>query len=168
MRSRGFTLIELLVVISIVAVSFGIALDRLLRYQELGERAAVEQNIAAMNTALTIKFIAHITAGRPRAIAAEVGKNPVSFLARAPENYLGELDAPDANTLPRASWYFDSAKGELVYLPNRRRYLSSESGPPDALRFKVSFTDGGRPPDDPREVRQPFVAPVVPFSWSIG
>jgi len=56
MRNRGFTLIELLIVISIVAILFGVGLERLLRYQEMGERAAVEQNVGAINTALNYEI----------------------------------------------------------------------------------------------------------------
>src|SRR3954463_1013001 len=107
MRARGFTLIELVVVISAVALLFGVALDRLLRYQEMGERAGLEQNLAAINTALTMRFAAYIAAGRPHAIEAVAGKNPVELLSRPPENYLGELYSPEVSSLPRASWYFD-------------------------------------------------------------
>ena len=62
-RARGFTLIELLVVVCVVALLFGVGLERLLRYQELAERTAVEQNLAAINVALTSKFAALIAAG---------------------------------------------------------------------------------------------------------
>jgi prepilin-type N-terminal cleavage/methylation domain-containing protein len=167
MRRRGFTLIELLVVISIVALLFGMALDRLLKYQELGERTAVEENIAAMNTALTMKFAAYVTLGRPQAIAREVGTNPVRLLARPPQNYLGELYAPDANAMERTSWYFDTASRELVYLPNRRRYLSTSDGPPEVLRFQIALTEIDALPDEPPQLRQPLIAAKPPFRWVI-
>jgi prepilin-type N-terminal cleavage/methylation domain-containing protein len=167
MRTRGFTLIELLIVISIVAVLFGVALERLLRYQEMGERAALEQNVAAMNTALSMKFASYVVRGRPSAIENEVGKNPIGLLARSPENYLGELYSPDIKSLPRGSWYFDVASHDLVYLPNRRRYLSSGDGPPDALRFRVAVTQVRNEPGEPREIPQPFIAANPPFKWVI-
>jgi len=167
MRARGFTLIELLIVISIVAILFAVGLERLLRYQEMGERAAVEQNVAAMNTALNMKFAAYVVRGRPAAIESEVGKNPIGLLARSPENYLGELFAPDINSLPRGSWYFDAASHDLVYLPNRRRYLSSGGGPPEALRFRVYLTGVRNEPGEPRELPQPFIAANPPFKWVI-
>lgn len=168
MRARGFTLIELLVVISIVALLLGVALDRLLKYQEMGERAAVQENIAAINVALTMKFAAYVAAGRPQAIAAEVGKNPVTVLARPPLNYLGELYAPDVKDLPRMAWYFDRQSGHLVYLPNRRRHLASESGPPEMLRFRIRLTDVDGETHEIREVPQPFIDADPPFRWEIG
>jgi hypothetical protein len=65
------------------------------------------------------------------------------------------------------SWYFDRAKGELVYLPNRRRYLSTSDGPPEALRFHIALTEPDARPDEPRQLRQPFIAASPPFSWVI-
>jgi len=167
MRNRGFTLIELLIVISIVAILFAVALGRLLKYQEMGERAAVEQNVAAMNTAVNMKFAAYVVRGRPAAIQNEVGKNPISLLARPPENYLGELYSPDIKSLPRSSWYFDRASRDLIYLPNRRRYLSTAEGPPDMLHFRVALIQGRDDPGEPRELAQPFIAANPPFTWVI-
>jgi prepilin-type N-terminal cleavage/methylation domain-containing protein len=167
MRNRGFTLIELLIVISIVAILFGVGLERLLRYQEMGERAGVEQNVAAMNTALNMKFAAYVVRGRPAAIENEVGKNPVGLLSRSPQNYLGELYSPEMKSLPRGSWYFDVASRDLVYLPNRRRYLSAGDGPPDALHFRVALTQVRNEPGEPRELPQPFIAANPPFTWVI-
>ena len=166
-RARGFTLVELLVVISIAALLAGVAVERFLRYQELGERAAVEQSLAAINVALTMKFAAWITLGNPGGIEREVGSNPVNLLARPPENYLGELYAPDVRTLDKRSWYFDRASGELVYLPNRRRYFSAAPEIPDQLRFRIALTPGRNVPGEPRELPQPFIAAVTPFVWDV-
>lgn len=167
MRARGFTLIELITVICVVAVTFGVALERLLRYQEMGERAAFEQNLAAINTALTMKFAAYVAGGRPEAVRAELDSNPVDLLSRPPQNYLGELYAPRTETLERASWYFDRQSRELVYLPNRRRFLSADAGPPEKIRFHVTVTEPATPAGQPRELPQPFVVPVAPFRWDI-
>jgi prepilin-type N-terminal cleavage/methylation domain-containing protein len=167
MPGRGFTLIELIIVICIVAVTSGVALDRLLRYQEMGERAAVEQNIAAINTALTMKFAAYVTSGRPERAMAEAGKNPVELLARPPQNYLGELYAPDIAMLERQSWYFDRQSSDFVYLPNRRRYLSVTEGAPDRLRFRIYVSQPKGEPGEPRELAMPYIGPVAPFEWKI-
>jgi prepilin-type N-terminal cleavage/methylation domain-containing protein len=167
MRRRGFTLIELTVVVCIVAVLFGVALDRLLRYQELGERAVLELNLGALNSALTMKFAAYVTSGRPQAIENELGKNPIDLLARPPQNYLGELYGPEVDRLPRPSWYFDRESRELVYLPSRGRHLTSDSGSIDVLRFRIFLTQGRSDPGEPRELPQPFIGQVTPFRWLI-
>lgn len=167
-RHYGFTLVELTVVVCIVAVLFGVALDRLLRYQELGERAAMELNINAINSALAMRFAALYLRGGRAAVEAEAGRNPIDFLRQPPENYLGELFDPSIASLPRRSWYFDLGSRQLVYLPDRRRYLSSDSGSSDMLRFRVDpggvFSDSA----GVRELRPPLVGPVRPFRWEIG
>jgi general secretion pathway protein G len=168
LKARGFTLVELMVVICIVGILFGIALDRLLRFQELGERTAMEQNIAVINVALTMKFAALVASGHGQAIEKEIGANPVDLLARPPENYLGALYGPDPESLPPRSWYFDRQSGDLVYVPGRTRYLTE---PPDAssgLRFRVTLTDASpRKEEGVKELRQAFIRPKQPYRWVI-
>lgn len=168
LKPRGFTLVELVVVVCVVALLLGVALDRLMRYQELGERAAMEQNLAAINVALTMKFAALVIGGRGGAIEKEVGANPVDLLARPPENYLGALYAPEPESLPRRSWYYDRESGDLVYVPSRARYLSA---PPDALeglRFRVALTEASPRKDEGlRELRQAVIRPRRPYTWNI-
>jgi prepilin-type N-terminal cleavage/methylation domain-containing protein len=168
LKSKGFTLIELVVAVCIVALLCSIALDRLIRYQELAERTAMEQNIAAMNVALTMKFAALVAAGRGAAIEKEVGANPIDLLARPPENYLGALYAPAPDSLPRQSWYYDRHSGDLVYVPSRSRYLTA---PPEALlglRFRVVLTGPSpRQEEGARELRQAVIHPGRPYEWVI-
>jgi general secretion pathway protein G len=167
LRARGFTLVELMVVICIVGVLFGIAIDRLLRFQELGERTVMEQNIAAINVALTMKFASLVASGRGPAIEKEVGANPVDLLARPPENYLGALFAPAPDTLPARSWYFDRQSGDLVYMPGRTRYLSEPADAVNGLRFQVVLY-GASPRDEAvAEIRQAFIRPRQPYRWSM-
>jgi general secretion pathway protein G len=168
LKRRGFTLIELIVVICVVALLFGIALDRLMRYQELGERVAMEQNIAAINVALNMKFAALVIAGRPSAIETEAGANPVDLLARPPENYLGPLYAPEPDQLPRRSWYYDQKTGDLVYVPSRARYLTDPPEALDGLRFRVVLSEPSpRRGEGVAELRQALIRPKVKYVWNI-
>jgi prepilin-type N-terminal cleavage/methylation domain-containing protein len=168
LKPKGFTLVELIIVVCIVALLFGVALERLLRFQELGERTAMEQNIAAINVALTLKFAALVAAGRGQAIEKELDANPIELLARPPENYLGALYAPSAGTLPTRSWYFDRASAELVYVPGRTRFLSEPSDAENGLRFRVVLSEAARPPvEGVTELRQAFIRPSAPYRWTI-
>ena len=166
MKKNGFTLVELMVVICIVALLMGIALDRLQRYQELGERTAMEQNIAMMNVALTMKFAALVAAGRGQTIKTEAGANPVDLLARPPENYLGALHSPPVETLPPRSWYFDRDSGDLVYLPGRTRYLTEPLDAINGLRFRVILTDQSQR-QEVAELPLALVRPKQAYRWSI-
>jgi general secretion pathway protein G len=157
--ARGFTLIELLVVISVVAVTFGVALDRLTRYQELAERTAMEQNLAAINVAVTMKFAALVTSSRTADTEKMVGSNPAKLMARLPENYLGEFYTPDAATLPKESWHYDLRSGDLVYVPRRTRFLTGN------LRFRIVLTESDASPGAVKEIRQPYIRAVFPYQW---
>jgi general secretion pathway protein G len=159
---RGFTLVELAVIICMVAVFFAIALDRLLRYQELGEQAAMEQNLAAINTALTMRFATLVIAGRGREIEMEAGANPIRLLARPPQNYLGALYAPAPESLEPRSWYYDRASGDLVYLPGRTRFLTEPADAGNGLRFRVELADPAS-----AELRHPFIRARKPYRWVI-
>jgi prepilin-type N-terminal cleavage/methylation domain-containing protein len=168
LKARGFTLVELIVVVCLVAILFGLALDRLTRYQELAERTAMEQNLAAINVALTMKFAALVVAGRGAAIEKEVGANPVDLLVRAPENYLGALYAPGTDSLPRQSWHYDRQSGDLVYLPGRTRYLSQPADAASGLRFRVALVEpSARKDEGIRELRQAVIRPRQPYAWDI-
>ena len=168
MKPRGFTLIELIVVVCVVALLFGIAIDRLLRFQELGDRTAMEQNIAAINVALSMKFAALVARGSPAAIEKELGANPVDLLARPPENYLGPLYAPSPESLPSRSWYYDRQSGDLVYMPGRTRYLAEPADAANGLHFHVVLTDPSpRKEEQVTEVRQAIIRPRRPYRWSI-
>jgi general secretion pathway protein G len=168
LKARGFTLIELMVVVCIVALLFAVALDRLMRFQELGERTAMEQNIAVINVALAMKFAALVASGRGQSIEKELAANPVELLARPPENYLGALFTPPAELLPPRSWYFDRASGDLVYVPGRTRYLTEPPGATNGLRFGVVLSDASpRGGEGVTELRQAFIRPRTPYRWSI-
>jgi prepilin-type N-terminal cleavage/methylation domain-containing protein len=168
LKPRGFTLIELIVVICIVALLFGIALDRLMRFQELGERTAMEQNVAAINVALTMKFAALVASGHAAAIDKELAANPVDLLARPPENYLGALFMPSADLLPPRSWYYDRASRDLVYVPGRTRYLTEPSDATNGLRFHVVLAEPSpRAAEGVTELRQALIRPRQRYRWII-
>jgi prepilin-type N-terminal cleavage/methylation domain-containing protein len=164
--AEGFTLTELIVVICVVAVLGTVLIERLIRIAELAEKAAMEQNLAAINVALTLKFAALVAQRRARDIAREVGANPIELLARPPANYLGEVAAPDSSSLPAPSWYFDRNAGELVYVPARTRFLDA----PHGLRFRVTLTEPSRRPGEALldELAQPYIRPVSAYRWDFG
>lgn len=166
-RARGFTLIELVVVVCVVVLAFGVALERMERYLELVERSAVEQNVAAINVGLSLKFAALVAAGKAGSMADDVGTNPVKVLSRPPENYLGELYAPAPGSVGRRSWYFDRSTGEMVYVPNRTRFLAFASPAATALRFRIALTEAETEPGRPKTVPQPYLHTQTPFRWNI-
>lgn len=43
------------------------------------------------------------------------GMNPVRLLQAPPKNYLGEIEDPESEDIPAASWYFHPDKHVLIY-----------------------------------------------------
>lgn len=165
-RGSGFTLLELAVVVAVVAVLITIALDRLLRYAELAERGAMEQSVGAMKSALGLRFAAFYVQGRMEAIRGLSEENPMDWLAERPPAYLGALWDPPLESLERPGWYFDRARGQLVYLPRRTRYLVAGPDGEHKIAFRVVVEF--RPAADSggaASLERLGIDPVQPINW---
>lgn len=134
---RGFTLLELAVVVCAVAMLVTVALDRLLRYAEIAEKSAMEQSVAAMRSALSLRFAALYLKSRPEALPGLMEENPMDWLAERPPGYAGSLWNPALPDLARPSWYYDSARKEIVYVPLRTRFLTPGPGGDPRIAYRV-------------------------------
>src|SRR3954462_8880798 len=90
-RGTGFSLFELVVVICVIGIVASVALDRLLRYAEIAEKAAMESTIGALRSAEGLQAAARIMTGGLPAIAAMQEENPIDWLAAPPAGYIGAL-----------------------------------------------------------------------------
>ena len=133
----GFTLLELVVVICLVGIFASVALDRLLRYQEIAEKAAMDATIGALRSAEALQVAARITTGGLASVASLADENPIDWLAAPPAGYAGAFQNPGAINLPAGTWYFDNVNKELVYIPQRTRFFSPAPGESNRIRFKV-------------------------------
>ena len=104
-RPRKFEFAVLVAIIGILAVVLMSALERV---RENFEEAAVQSEAAAIRIEL-LDWLAHreIVGGK-----LPESRNPIRWIARQPENYLGELDGAPKD---RGVWYFDTQRQELVY-----------------------------------------------------
>jgi general secretion pathway protein G len=143
-RDAGFTRFEFAVCAALSAALAGMLLLKIAQYHAQMERAAAMQVVAAARTAMAVR-IARVTgraeAGSLEAIARE---NPLSWLARMPENYQGEYYRPHPGLIKPGHWYFDRADKSINFL------LSSDTfspGTSNLLKFKVELS---REPDPNR------------------
>lgn len=135
---RGFTLFELAVSITIITVLIGVLLQRMQLVQQQAEMVKVEQTIGILRSALALKT-ARMQAGQERDnIANMANMNPMMLLQSPPQNYLGELFAPEQKDLTPGNWYFDKKEKMLVYLLNHRK--SFPTGTANSLKYKVKFS----------------------------
>jgi hypothetical protein len=104
-RPRKFEFAVLVAIISVLALLLMKALERT---REEIEDATVQSEIAAIRVELLDRLAHRETVGGK----LPESRNPMRWIARQPEGYLGELDAAPQE---RGVWYFDRQREELVY-----------------------------------------------------
>ena len=135
--ARGFALFELAVGAVVLGVLAGVLLNRLAAYAGESEAVAAKQLISSLRTALAVRSARAAASGGEDGLLALAHQNPVDWLVKQPENYLGEYYSPREAELPTGNWYFNKADRTLVYLPASAKSFSSET--PKFLRFKVKL-----------------------------
>ncbi len=167
-RRSGFTLLELIVVICLVGILLTVAFDRILRYLELAEKAAMETTVGAMKSALTLQVGALYARGGESETARLAEANPFESLSQLPELYAGALFDPGLPDIQPGAWYYDRASREVVYRPQRTRYLvrpRPEEDPRIRFRVVVHLLPPGGAPGGRRGLAGLDLAPVVPYLW---
>jgi general secretion pathway protein G len=113
---RGFTLLELAGVAALCSLLAGVLLDRLQAYAGESDCVAEKQLVGTLRTALALRSAQAAAKGGQGALLSVAHEYPVDWLAKRPENYLGEYFSPDEAQLSKGNWYFDKADRTLVYL----------------------------------------------------
>lgn len=166
-RRLGFTLLELAVVVCVVALLASVGLERLLRYQELAEKAAMENAASVMRSALGLRFAALYLDGNVGEIDRLAQENPMDWLAQRPPNYLGVLWSPPLESLPKGSWYYDKMTNLLVYYPDRTAHLERPDPKDPRIRFKVAVDFGQAGGSGRRQLSSLGIEPVQPYAWFV-
>lgn len=104
-RPRKF---ELGLLVTIIGGLVFVLLMALERAREDVEASAVQAEVAA----LRVELLDRLTHRELYGGAVPDSRNPLLWVARRPEGYLGELDAAPAEN---GVWYFDRARQVLVY-----------------------------------------------------
>lgn len=168
--ARGFTLLELIVVVCLVAVLAAVLLERLLRYQELAEKTAMEQTVGVLRSALALQFAGRVAVGGLAAAQDLAGQNPMDWLAERPPNYIGVLYDPSETDVAKGNWYFDKQNGDLVYRPRRTQFFTPGPDGKAQVRFRPRILIGPGPavqgrPGLPENSELRIVA-APPYLWT--
>jgi prepilin-type N-terminal cleavage/methylation domain-containing protein len=162
---RGLTLFELAVVLVIVSAAGAVFLDRLHRYQDLAEKAAMETTVTLIKTGLQIRLAELIIANRQGEAARLEIDDPTRWLDPRPANFAGAYRDPPQ----RGNWYYDAPRRQLVYVVNSGQWLEIDTGnAARELRFQARLLRdrlkiGGA---TVHSVTGVTVVPVTPFRWS--
>ena len=135
----GFTLLEFIIVICIISILMGAILKRVPPYQEQAEKAAMEQTVGALQTALTLR--AGTLMARGKANTKELNElasdNPMNWLQQKPRNYAGEFFDPTEKTVAPGDWVFDLKSHDLIYVLDRSDHFTPGNDGQKWIRFHV-------------------------------
>jgi len=163
-RQTGLTWLEFAIVAAVLSVLAGSLLSALLYYEELGEAAVVQLTVENVRSGLRYQIADRLIQGRARDMGELLGVNPISWLASPPDGYVGSVRNTDVESLPKGSWFYDSDRAELGYIPKHSFHLSVDRGGPTILRWQVRALKA----DVPREVEGVMLATVTPYRWFSG
>jgi general secretion pathway protein G len=126
--SRGSRVLELSAVIAVSATLAGVLLERLLYYQELSEKTAVELTLLNIRSGVRQQIADKMIHARESELEQVLEANPVSWLQKPPPGYAGEISSAGAASLAGGSWFYDADRGELGYVPRLDFHLDLEPG----------------------------------------
>jgi general secretion pathway protein G len=166
---RGFTLFELVVVIVIISILAGLFMNRVMFYQELAEKTAMEQMAGTVQNALLMQYGKILTRGQTDDIPALAIDNPMHWLQRKPRNYAGEFYGATPESVAPGNWMFDLKSRELIYvLQHTAHFKPGKDGLP-WIRFHVVYRHEKPQPvslrDSPAELVGILFEPVEPYVW---
>lgn len=169
-QSRGFTLIELLIVVSMVALLASMLLTRVLVYQEVAEKAAMQQVVSAIQSGLILQYGHRMALGLGSEVNNIVNENPMDWLSRKPPNYAGELKGVKPGAMESGNWAFDTLTHELIYMPDHASYFVPAKDGYKWIRYRTRLVYEAMPGKrnkGRRELTAVAFAPVEPYQWSI-
>jgi general secretion pathway protein G len=136
--ARGFSLLELCAVIAVIVSLAALLLDRLLYYQELSEKTAVDLTLLNIRSGVRHQLADKMIRGRETELEQVLLANPVNWLERPPAGYTGEVAASRVRSLQPGSWFYDVERRELGYVPKLDSHLAFvESEAQGTLRWHI-------------------------------
>ena len=165
---RGFTLIELVIVICIISILAGLFFKRVLFYQEMAEKAAVQQVVGALQSAMVLQYGHRMTMGLGDGEKNIVRENPMDWLMQKPGNYAGEFNQVNPAKMEPGTWVFDKSVQELIYYPNHAEYFKPSSAEVKWIRYKTRLLyEPNYRNKKIQELAGLTLSPVEPYTWLI-
>lgn len=163
---RAFSMLELLVVVILVGIVGVVFFNRMLIYQEMAEKSAVDITVMHIRNGLRYRTAEMLLRHQDKEIVSLVGANPMVWLDMPPPNYIGELHNPNWHQIPPGSWYFDVDKGEIFYRIRRTGHF--KPGPSGQQRLRFSVTATFRYPSTDRSIvlaEGVNLSSLEPYEW---
>ena len=137
-NASGFTLLELVGVIIIISILGLFALDRFWSLRVAAERAAVQQVVGNIRSALGLEVARYALENRLAELPRLDGSNPMLLLAQTPTDYLGKL-SPNPASVVEGSWYFNPDSKTLNYRVIYAENFDPGLDEPAHVRFRITL-----------------------------
>ena len=165
---RGFTLIELIVTITIIVVLASVFLTRVQYYQELAEKANMQQVAGVLQSALTMKYGHLMTRDLGAEVPALAVENPMHWLAKVPVNYAGEFYDVTPRSVAPGNWVFDLKTRNLIYVVGMGDHFTPGKDGHKWVRYHVNLMREPVPDEknnNAKELVGILFEPVAPYQW---
>lgn len=154
--------------IGIIGVLASIFFQRVWFYQEMAEKAAMQQVVGAIQTALVLEYGHRMASNNGAALAGITRENPMEWLAVKPGNFAGALPVVRATEIEPGNWVFEKNTFELVYYPYHREHFIPAISGDDSIRFRArAVYETSRYDSKRTEFAGMIFAPVKPYQWTI-
>ena len=170
-RQRGFTIFELVVVMVIASVLAIILLNRLLYYQEIAEKTAMDMTVMNMRSGLRLRVAELMMQDRMNEASQLLQENPITWLETLPPNYKGKMADSKQTALIPGNWYFDTGRQELVYQVQHDRFFKSgedsATSKDSTIRFHVTAVKHPRKTGNGavHKVEGITLTPITEYHW---
>jgi hypothetical protein len=158
---RGLSLLEFSFVATVLSLIAGSLLTTLFYYEELAEAAVMQLTVQNMRSGLRYQIANRLVSGRTSEMGQLLTQNPVEWIEKPPDGYVGGIRTTDIESMSKGSWFYEVDRGELGYVPRHSFYLQLESGGPAVLRWRVQALRI----QSPREVEGVTLVSVTPYRW---
>lgn len=154
-----------MIALTLASILLGVFLDRAAYYQELAEKAAMEQVAIDVRSSVNLKVAELVLENRFRELKAMVSQNPMDLLVRKPQNYAGIMKGAGAESVPAGNWAYDSGSEEVVYYIDLGRHFVPDEIGRKRIAWHIALVAGGaEKPDVPQWARFELVKPYQWFS----
>ena len=127
----------------------------------MAEATVVQLPVENIRSGLRYQIADRLVAGRTPEIGPLLGANPVSWLERPPDGYVGIVRTGSVRSLPAGSWFYDIDRGEIGYLPKLSFHLAAEPGERAILRWRMQALRSSAP----AQVEGLALVEVTPYRW---
>lgn len=163
----------MVIVIFCISLLYVVAERRMNDLPAAAERASFYAVLEQIRSGVKLAMLSGVARQDVRSLQALEGSNPMRFALETPRNYRGEISGVNQARLVPRSWYFDTARGELLYVPGAnsvdkvRLLTPGRESDTSVIRLRLSNVYAHDVGGQPVKWEGLLLRPVVDFVWEM-